>query len=129
MRVIKFRAWSEALNEMDYNPMNTISFDGKQVFFGVGEITGFFDSIMQYTGLKDKNGREIYEGDILRLKIDDYAGLEKPDIFLINSDEVYYADVCYLQQIDDHIKQSETDDCIEVIGNIYENPELLEEPS
>ena len=86
------------------------------------------DQLMQYTGLKDKNGKEIYEGDILKVP-DDY------DIYGFMAGEIrqiYFKDGCF------RFKPKNEGDCterghhleddgdFEVIGNIYESPELLE---
>ncbi|MEC2218984.1 YopX family protein [Bacillus subtilis] len=119
MREIKFRAWNAPLNKMDYSPLNAVGFDGK-VYYGNADITGFFENIMQYTGLKDKNGREIYEGDIV------VDGRE-------NSAEVVFDDGCfcvigYLGDLRTHPLRDSLfcGERFEVIGNIYEDPELLE---
>jgi uncharacterized phage protein (TIGR01671 family) len=86
---------------------------------------------MQYTGLKDKNGKEIYEGDIVEWKMGDW----RDAIGVTVKDEDL---VCRVEWKDDHtgfypfvedegydgVIMFSVDKC-EVIGNIHENPELL----
>lgn len=86
-------------------------------------ITHEYLKFLQYTGLKDKNGREIYEGDILT----DY-GDEGP-IFVEFS--MKHAGFVFVDKFDAHGPTLYTPkeisyEIFEVIGNIYENPELLE---
>lgn len=124
-REIKFRAWdsiSENLWGWDIVSKNPIpDFDLEHY------------TLMQYTGLKDKNGKEIYEGDIIEFIFwtyheheveTHYIGEIQIDeklqsttfVFTDSGKRRYYA--LYELTFD-----SESD--IEVIGNIYENPELL----
>ena len=83
-----------------------------------------FDDIelMQYTGLKDKNGKEIYEGDIIQI-----LGGEYEQGFYEWNEKVQIKDLIYdgfnLMMTISQIGNK----AIEVIGNIYENPELLKE--
>lgn len=82
--------------------------------------------LMQFTGLKDKNGREIYEGDILEFNDCSYARTagHVDDKILKSKVEFYYGafwvdGILLLDAI-------QNDEELEIVGNIYENPELLE---
>lgn len=68
--------------------------------------------LMQYTGLKDKNGKEIYEGDIVKF-VNLTALLDSPYPFEVEWDQQGYWNIAGY------------DFELEVLGNIYENPELL----
>lgn len=106
MREIKFRAWKQSAGRM-------LDWDAVCRTGELEEILrGAFLNPMQYTGLKDINGVEIYEGDIIRG--DDG----------IHDRVVYEGNKFILQPLGDDCVHWE--DC-EVIGNIYENPGLLEE--
>lgn len=78
--------------------------------------------LMQYTGLKDKNGKEIYEGDIVKGSA---YGKE------IYTGVVEFYDASFVMRIDGnkgyYRLNKMTFQELEVVGNIYENPELLKE--
>lgn len=76
----------------------------------LGKNLGADAVLMQYTGLEDKNGKEIYEGDILYV----------PGF---GNHELKYEDGLYVCEVRG-VNQAMAEQC-EVIGNIYENPELL----
>ena len=124
MREIKFRVWCSKEKELIYEPQVestsiTLGSVNEQFTCNPGE------KWMQYTGLKDKNGKEIYEADILELQ--GGGDIVSGEVFMEygcwcfkapwikegnNYPELkYYVDMTFM-------------DC-EVIGNIYENPELL----
>lgn len=141
-REIKFRAWTG--EEMIYfgNGMkHRYDFENGYVFaFSGEEYSGFslhemFDDesefeVMQYTGLKDKNSKEIYEGDIISIRP---RGANYPINYVVvfNHDELGFR-IRFIDRYinnesgfyDEKIKESSYD-VFEVIGNIYQNRELL----
>lgn len=122
MREIKFRAW---------NKKNAIMVPVLELTLGadwiVNEKFSCFDGetiLMQYTGLKDKNGKEIWEGDIVRCT-DKYEKEYYYKVSWVNhmAGFFYTDDTCKEDEWMEHVGLYEYE---EVIGNIYENSELLE---
>ena len=114
VREIRFRVWDTQMMKMYTNCPNVmLDYRGHPYWqFGFDEPKPMSDSIvMQYTGLKDKNGKEIYEGDILQIMRSNEPYPEKH--FTVSWD-INRFNVPRISWI------------YEVIGNIYENPKLLE---
>jgi len=157
MREIKFRAWDKKRKKMIYDYIEDKSMDRDDTYIMI-ELDGTvhaYDSddagknglwehendnfdleVMQYTGLKDKNGKEIYEGDIIR---DDWLGtaeiryndiiagywaklFKRKKYVSMNDIDSEYIDITLLaENVGEKAGKIEQ----EVIGNIYENPELV----
>lgn len=118
-REIKFRAWSELQDKM-------ITWEDLLRGDGIaGKMSEMFTDgtiLMQYTGLKDKNGVEIYEGDILKREAGELMkGEQWREIIREvrwNNGSFIYAD----WKLGEFIADNE----VEIIGNIHEHPHLLE---
>lgn len=133
MREIKFRAWLKEDKKMVN--VEAMDFTDKSIqYLKRSEIInayilrreGFDDvELMQYTGLKDKNGTEIYENDIVKFIVLEGYG-EHADQFEYIDKVEYYISEFELRQIGLKLSD-ESIIVIEIIGNIYENPKLLEE--
>ena len=123
MREIKFRAWSKSLGMSDPFYLKDC---------GEASDIGEFTDYMQFTGLLDKNGKEIYEGDIIKVTGEfaiDYYGIVKWS--QQEDDYTYHCGfmVDWQEEVKrrSHLSFWANHREIEIIGNIYENPELLKE--
>lgn len=124
-REIKFRVWDKEnkemlkVQELDFEP----TFYGGRVAMRPDKYNDYFDTedmiLMQYTEKNDKNGEEIYEGDIVSIKNDNRKAIvEWTDAILgYILSYIGWCDFDYLSDIME----------LEVIGNIYDNLELLKE--
>lgn len=84
--------------------------------------------LMQSTGLKDKNGKEIFEGDIITNGIDraDVKNHQTLGFYtVLNGREYFFARGISFENFEENAE--EFSEAVEIIGNIYENPELLED--
>ena len=123
MREIKFRAW--LVEEKTMYPWHS------EFFYDTSPVTSYSGSLeenenvllMQYTGLKDKNGVEVYEGDILK----DECGFYGVVKYGSHTDSDMREELTgFYIQVDDNQWHLGANCDYKVAGNIYENPELLE---
>lgn len=137
MREIKLKAWNKATKKM-YEVIKIDFYNEKVGYLFAdpitqGEAIGYFKfsdiDLMEYTGLKDKNGKEIYEGDICRWRdLETFNDEILEDIFVVvwNNEKLAW----YTQNEDGNfgydLYEYTDDRDLGVIGNIYENIDLLE---
>ena len=118
MKEIKFRSWSKDNKKMLYgNDLQGRIFFGND---GVGTIGTSF-TLMQLTGLKDRKGKEIWEGDVVEYTYETYSG-ENSVVGVVSFDGEQFGLELSSQWIPIAGKDSED---FEVKGNAYENPNLI----
>ncbi|WP_273731690.1 YopX family protein [Leuconostoc mesenteroides] len=136
MREIKFRAWDNILNEY-FSWGDSVKFNNYHDL--IEDNYNGAVSLEQYTGLKDKNGVEIYEGDIVQ-PVRFYEGFERfPKIEPTKIGlplKVNFGNYVFGKWIAREVNETgfgvndyHFSEELQVIGNIHENPELLEEQS
>lgn len=126
MREIKFREWETYRKTMAVGIRE--DYDDSVGFRFLHEEAGQ-RILMQYTGLKDSHGNEIYEGDIIEAVFELFDGELKT---VRDAGVVVFKDYGFqVQTFEDHIEPlhewAQLSEELKVIGNIYENPELLPE--
>lgn len=129
----KFRAWDSSKKEM-FTDTFAITESGQVVVVEQESVASPPDYvfvehlvIMQSTGIFDKNGKEIFEGDIIRYNIDVVDIKRHPTLgfyTVLDGREGFFGDGMSIDDFEEDAKEfSKT---AEIIGNVYENPELLE---
>ena len=126
-REIKFRAWDKEKKQMvEVGTMEFIAESGWSCYlledkFVDDKQMGYYQEaknieLMQCTGLKDKKGKEVYEGDIVEIN-------HNPEE--VDKGSVLYSGSCFQVDFHDESEILEYLKPVEIIGNIYKNPDLL----
>ena len=130
MREIKFRAWDN-LNQVMWDVLQYLPYEGEHgtikidINAWVAYMSHDFE-IMQFTGLSDKNGKEIYEGDIVNVA-NKYLKYAKQEDYVLKKVQWNNQRWCwnYFLNENDLMWEAWIYDAVYVIWNIYENTDLL----
>ena len=124
MREIKFRACNKK-DKCWLNPRQImINLFGDRIISTLGDLDKEDLKLMQFTGLKDKNGKEIYEGDILEADSSYHVWGRPKDNSFIGIVE-FQSKKGYFCSFNKTTRNDIDEVHIKVIGNIYENKDLL----
>lgn len=119
----KYRVWNEETKEIEvYETYEELS----ELFMALSLDDGFY-SLMQSTGLFDKNGKEIFEGDIITNGEAVVDVKKHPTLgfyTIVNDVERFFGDSTSIEHFNNDVE--DFSNVTEIIGNIYENKELLE---
>ncbi|MDU2085986.1 YopX family protein [Clostridium perfringens] len=122
-RDIKFRVWSEKNKKMLEVQKHSFK-TGLSMPYG-SNMECYFGNLMRYTGLKDISEKEIYEGDIVSFYNDEEYKFKSTNALVIYDSAVFMLEHKKLGE--EYLGEMDIENmCIKIIGNIYENPELLE---
>lgn len=121
MREIKFRVWDNNHEAMHYSD------DAGSLDWIFGLVDRHGGAIMQYTGLKDKNQKYIYEGDILRWQDWQQEECEDWDRYIVSFKAPSFVWGCFRdgKKLDTNGEVLRDTEDFEIMGNIYENKGLL----
>ena len=129
MRELEFRAWwKDTKRFLDCDEWYMTCSGAKYLHYAAMPYKDDNFIIEQYTGLKDKNGQKIYEGDIVSEEFE-YGGEKTKTIWQVRwSDDECAFELHYVSgfEVDDCSLVADDEEDYEVIGNIHENKELLE---
>ena len=122
-REYKFRAWNDIAKEMYY--MDRPFWEGE---YDMLAFNGYLpcdvlDNLEQYTGLKDKNGKEIYEGDVCQIWARIVVDLDKCESFLLDPMPIEYHGSRFVlidKKNEQALELAEYINTLEIIGNIHE---------
>lgn len=120
MRQFKFRVYDKLHKKMEYDP--SFSYDEERIsciYFKDNDNYAIEDAVvMQWSGLQDKNGKDIYEGDIITAE-NRHGHIYRGQVFFTDG-------AFYMTYEDRPPKQITSGDHISVSGNIFQDPDLLE---
>ncbi|MFN6684593.1 YopX family protein [Enterococcus gallinarum] len=138
--VPKFRAWDKENDRMIYPSTEGVCFELDDDGINILDVSGDYpedhtfpaiDSVlMQSTGLKDKNGVEIFEGDLVKVSVDNGFDYLFEELSIVKPSKFHSGLVCSLKSHEAEYRIIHAEILgyeYEVVGNIYENPELLEQ--
>ncbi|HED9457333.1 TPA: hypothetical protein R6P55_002656 [Staphylococcus aureus] len=124
--MLKFRAWDKDKKVMSI--IDEIDFNSGYILISTGYKSFDEVKLLQYTGLKDKNNTEIYDGDIAEFKYPHDKRFKKIGVITHSAEKACFV----IKMIRDTIQEFElyrgvANSYLKVIGNKFDNPELLEE--